>query len=356
MADPIIGIIGAGWVVHNCYVPSFDEVGLKVGAVTDSNIDAGQALANRLNAGTVCSNIDKFLERDVQLVVIATPNIYHAQLSNRVLSTGRNVLCEKPLALSQLEAEQLLTIGGQGRLFLSTPYRFRDDVSALCKLVRDGGLGQVYRVQLIWTRAKGVPRPGSWYTQRQLSGGGVLVDLGSHLLDIGLLLLDWPKLSSVNAWIGHFLGVTREYANSWMSSPVSLEIGMSDVEDQASALFTFAGNRVLELHVSWVGYYGGDRTVIQVEGTQGRAVLKTLFGYSTEPEEKIPSLTVWSKKGMSTHSFSSHRQPATDFGRMLNTIITEQSFAGLKAATGAQAVQVVNLIQRAYEAAGRDTW
>lgn len=350
-ARPAVAILGAGWVSHHCYGPALARAGLRLSAVVDPDLEAARRLVVEAGEGEVASEVEDLLRCPVDLVVIATPNALHAPLSRSALDAGFRVLCEKPLALSRADVEDLLT-DGSGRLAASCPYRFREDVQALAGLARSGDLGEVYRVRLSWDRARGVPRPGSWYTQRQISGGGVLADLGPHLIDLGLLLMGHPRVLEVDAWTGTILSrSSREYASSWMSASSAQSGGVVDVEDQAS-LFLKLARGVAEIHMSWAGHRGYDRTCLEVEGTRGRAVLNTLLGYSTQGSAAPPRLEV-SKEGVITScEFPFERSPAMDFGRMLRACLDGGSgFPGV--ATGEQALAVVDVIERAYAAAGR---
>lgn len=347
-ARPAVAILGAGWVSHHCYRPALAEAGLRLSAVADPDQEAARRLVAEAGEGEVVPGAEDLLRCPADLVVIATPNALHAPLSRSALAAGFKVLCEKPLALSRADVEDLL-VDGSGRLAASCPYRFREDVQALAGLARRGDLGEIYRVRLSWARARGVPRPGSWYTQRRISGGGVLADLGPHLIDLALLLTGHPRVLEVAAWTGKLLSGSEEYASSWMSASPRRG-GPVDVEDQASLLLKIAGG-VAEIHVSWAGHRGCDRTRIEVEGTKGRAVLKTLLGYSTDGPISPPRLEVFRAGGATSRELRFERRPATDFGRMLRACLEGGSvFPGV--ATGEQALAVVDVLERAYADAG----
>jgi len=347
-ARPSVAIAGAGWVSHHCYRPALAENGLRLSAVADPDLEAARRLVAEAGEGEAVSEAGDLLRYPADLMVIATPNALHAPLSRSALAAGFRVLCEKPLALSRADVEDLL-VDGSGRLAVSCPYRFREDIQALAGLARSGDLGEIYRVRLSWDRARGVPQPGSWYTQRRISGGGVLADLGPHLIDLALLFTGHPQVLEVSAWTGTLLSGSDEYASSWMSSS-SRRGDVVDVEDQASLLLKLASG-VAEIHVSWAGHRGCDSTRLELEGTRGRAVLKTLLGYSTEGPVSPPRLDVFRAGGATSRELPFERRPATDFGRMLRACLDGGSvFPGV--ATGEQALAVVDVLERAYADAG----
>ncbi|HEX7243275.1 MAG TPA: Gfo/Idh/MocA family oxidoreductase, partial [Longimicrobiaceae bacterium] len=213
MSGRSAAIVGAGWVSRHCYVPAFQVAGISLRAVADTDLEAARSLAE-LAGGNVCRTLEEMLPGKPDLVVIATPNRLHPAHARQGLLGGGSVLCEKPLALTAREAADLVELGGE-RLFASTPYRFRDDVATLLDAVRGGAVGEVFRVSLSWTRARGIPRPGSWYTRAETSGGGVLADLGPHLLDLGLLLVGDRDVHGVHAWTAGRC-VHGERAAGWM--------------------------------------------------------------------------------------------------------------------------------------------
>jgi oxidoreductase len=325
------------------------KAGLKLAAVMDVNMTAAQQLAGHLGQGCACRNLGELLATDCDLVIVAVPTHMHAALSRQALLAGHRVLCEKPLARSAQEAAMLVGYE-RGCLHVSTPYRFRDDVRALLDTVLEGHLGTILHVSLSWTRARGIPRPGSWYTSRQLAGGGVLADLGSHLLDLGLLLLGPCRLVAVEASTQRrFLG-SRDHAISWMQAAAEDSDHALDVEDQAYASFSFDSGRTLELEASWAGDRPYDSTVVLVQGSLGEARLNGLFGYSTLTSPRPPCLTVRTARETEQH-FPAARDPGVDFGRMLRGLLSSSVSQAHQPASGDHAHRVTQLIDRAYKAA-----
>jgi predicted dehydrogenase len=344
---PSVALVGAGWVVQKCYLPALATLDLPVAAVADIDLAAAERLVARLGAGAVCGDLDELLGLGVDLVVIATPNCTHAALSRQALATGCSVLCEKPLALNKAEVTDLLDHGAS-RLHVSSPFRFRTDVQALLDVAKSGTLGHVYRTRVSWVRARGIPRPGSWYTNRRQSGGGVLTDLGPHMLDLALLLLGEKDVTEVSAWTGETLSASYAHASPWMPAPAG---GggeqVIDVEDQASVQVTFDDRSLLEVHLSWAGFRGHDRTCFELEGTRGRAVLETLLGYSTMAPPTPPRLRLWAAGGAESREFELRRDPGLDFGHMLRALVNP-SAGGLATTSGRDSLRIVDIIERAY--------
>lgn len=340
-----VAILGAGWVVRHCYLPALAAVGARLAAIHDPEPGLAGALVEAAGSGRVAGGVDDLLASEADLVVVATPNHTHAPLSRRALEAGHRVICEKPLALDRAAVEELLP-AGRGRLFVSCPFRFRPDVGALLDVFASGELGEVYRLRLSWTRAQGVPRPGSWYTDRARAGGGVLVDLGSHLLDLALRMAP-QEVAGVTAWTSYVHAGSVRHAVPWMAGRADDDGGRADVEDQAAALLLLEGGRAIELQVSWAGYRSYDRTRIEIEGSDGRAVLDTLFGYSTLAPPHPPRLTVISRHGREVREIPFQRRPAADFGAMLCALGSEEQ-PGVCDLD--HALRVVDAVERVYDA------
>ena len=343
-----MALLGAGWVAGTCYAPALSEAGLRLAAVADLDRQLAQSLVARLGQGRVAADPAELLTIPSDLVVVATPNGTHAGLSRQALSAGLRVLCEKPLASRRRDVEPLVE-PGRGRLFVSCPFRFRPDVRALLALCAGGEIGKLHRLRLSWTRARGIPRPGSWYTNRRLALGGVLIDLGSHLLDLALLLLKTP-VARVSAWTKRLHSASREHAISWMEGRPGDGSGLIDVEDQAVALLEFEGGGILELHVSWAGYQPCDRTCIEVEGSAGTAVLETLFGYSAAGPPEPPKLRLETGRDSSVREFAFERSPAADFGAMLRAVLDSED-GSPAVADVTHTLRVVDAVERIYGAA-----
>lgn len=189
-------------------------------------------------------NALEMLEREkLDVVSVATPNNLHKPLAIAALEAGAHVLCEKPMATNAVEARAMLACSkrtGQ-RLMINFSFRFNEQAYAMKRLVDAGTLGEVYFGRSVWHRRRGVPGFGGWFGQKSLSGGGPLIDLGVHRLDLALWLMGFPSPT----WV---LGST--YAP--IASAQARDEGKAfDVEDLAVALIRFSNGATLEIEASW---------------------------------------------------------------------------------------------------------
>lgn len=187
-------------------------------------------------------------------VSVCLPNYLHAPVSISALKKGLHVLCEKPMTINaelgcaMRDAEQ----SSGARLMISQNQRFLQDVQILKRLYDEGAFGEVYHVRIGWRRPLGgLPSPLSyrpngmaynrnWFNEKE-KGGGVLRDLGSHLLDLTMYILDFPKLKSITAQ------TTRKFVPN-VPEPERYEFSS---EDFASAYMKFEGGIGVQLEVSF---------------------------------------------------------------------------------------------------------
>jgi predicted dehydrogenase len=193
-----IGIIGFGYMGHFHYEKAghFDNV--KVVAVLDNNSEKLEE-AKQLSMNTYDS-IDEFLKEDMDLVIIATPNQWHAKFAIAAMKSGKNVLCEKPATMSVKEIEDVIVVSKEtGKFFtVHQQRRFDEDYRALCDVIRSGKIGNVTTVESKVLGERGVCF--GWRGDPE-AGGGMLYDWGVHLIDQMLQLYPDEKVISVYARI-----------------------------------------------------------------------------------------------------------------------------------------------------------
>lgn len=196
------------------------------------------------------------------IVSIATPNAFHAPLAIQALEAGAHVLCEKPMAMNAEEGRAMLAASKKAgkRLMINFSYRFSPATHFLKQQVDTGILGSVYAGRTVWHRRRGMPGFGGWFGQKKLAGGGPLIDLGVHRLDLALWLMGHPRPQ----WV---------LANTF--SPIATrkakEQGKAyDVEDSAFAMIRFEDGAMLEVEASWAVNQGPNEFMeTRLYGTEG---------------------------------------------------------------------------------------
>lgn len=285
MSKVKIAIIGAGWVTQNCYLPHLGpDSPLEVVRIYDPDFEQARQVADALGLSHPASSLAECLDASIQSVIICSPNDTHLALLIRCLETEKFVLCEKPVLLDAkgMEAVQALPIAPR-RLMGSATTRLRRDVELLLSWVRSGRVGEVRRITLGWWRQWGVPISKPWRISPLSCPTGVLEDLGPHLLDVAAVQL--PAATTLR------LEKTRSKlecrhgndgrAASWYRQNGNASAVRYEIPDYARATLNFENGPELELEVCWAGDNEGDASQLTVEGTEGTAGLKGLFGFST---------------------------------------------------------------------------
>jgi predicted dehydrogenase len=199
------------------------------------------------------------------VVGVALPNFLHAPVTIDALKAGAHVLCEKPMAMNVGQARKMIAAAKQARrtLGINLSYRFTPQARALKDLAGGGALGKVYHAYTSWLRRDGFPGFGGWFGQQELSGGGPLIDLGVHRLDMAMWLMGGPTPVTVSGTAHYDIGVPR----------AKREKKVFDVEDLACGFIRFANGASLVFEISWGGHQADpEEMCTTVMGTEGTVV------------------------------------------------------------------------------------
>ena len=269
-----IGIIGAG-MIGNVHAEAAQRVGTKITCVFDSNEEKRSAFAEKFSCEAEAT-IESILSRDdIDGVVIAVPNFQHAPLAIQALNAGKHVLLEKPMALSIAECDAILAARDLSGKVLQLGFVCRYSPTAMKAktLIDDGAIGDIVSIQATLLRQRGIPGLGGWFTTKKLSGGGCLIDIGVHLLD---LVMHMTSMTEPKRVIGRcsqaFTMANYAYDEMW-SDPV--ENGTFDVEDRIRASITFETGMVFDLNVSWATHIP-EQTIadgLVIEGKHGALIV-----------------------------------------------------------------------------------
>lgn len=238
-----IGVIGLGMGRH--HVTGYQShPAAQVVAITDLDEVRLKEIGDKNNVPNRYKTAEEMMANEkLDVVSVATPNKFHAPLAIMALDAGCHVLCEKPMAMNAQEAQQMLDAADKSgkRLMINFSYRFNEQSQALKAQVDTGILGDVYFARTIWHRRRGLPGFGGWFGQKALSGGGPLIDLGVHRLDLALWLMGYPK----PVWV---MGSTYNP----IATALAQERGaLYNVEDLAVGMIKFANGATLEVEASW---------------------------------------------------------------------------------------------------------
>ena len=264
MSKPRIGFLGTGWIGRHRMAAMVDTGAIEAVAVADPSAGMVAEAVKLAPAAQVVPDLDALLALGLDGVVIATPSALHAAQSIAALDAGVAVFCQKPLGRDAAEAARVVAAARRADRLLSVDfsYRYTAGMQAIAPLVRDGALGQVFAVDLTFHNAYGPDKP--WFYDRAQSGGGCVMDLGVHLVDLALWALGFPAIDGA-------------VAAQLLSGGAPLAGGA--VEDYAAAQFRLASGTVVRLTCSW-RLQAGREAVIEAAfyGTTGGAALRNVNG------------------------------------------------------------------------------
>jgi predicted dehydrogenase len=262
---PRIGFLGVGWIGRHRMQAILETGAVEAAAVADSSPEMAAEAAKLAPDALVAGSLDELLGAGVDGVVIATPSALHAEQSIQALERGVAVFCQKPLGRTAAEVEAVVAAARKADRLLGVDlsYRFTEGMRRIRDLIAAGELGRVYAVDLVFHNAYGPDKP--WFYDPALSGGGCVMDLGVHLVDLTLWTLGFPKLEAVSA--------------NLLARGVPLAGRADTVEDYAAATLTLEGGAAVTLACSWRLPAGCDAVIgASFYGTDGGAALKNLGG------------------------------------------------------------------------------
>ncbi len=247
-----VAIIGCGFIGNGKHLPSLvRQEGVEVVAFCDLVIERAQASAKQFGTADalVCTDYQDVLKRtDIDMVHVCTPNSTHAEISIAAMKAGKHVMCEKPMAKTAAEAKAMLDTSRETGRLLTIGYqnRFREDSLFLKSLCDEGQLGEIYFAKAFATRRRGVPTWGV-FMDKEKQGGGPLIDLATHALDLTLWMMDNYEPDVVLGSTFDKLAKIGSPANSggpW--DPTKYE-----VEDAAFGLVRFKNGATVMIESSW---------------------------------------------------------------------------------------------------------
>ena len=265
-----LGFLGVGWIglsrMRAVVQAGAAEVACIADAAPDSVARAAQAALTPMQPlPRTVGSLEELLEEDLDGLVIATPSGQHAGQAITSLTRGLAVFCQKPLATSAAEAGRVVAAARSLDRLIDVDFCYRTvaGVPELARLARSGELGEVFAVDLVFHNAYGPDK--SWFYDRRQSGGGCVMDLGIHLVDLLLWALDFPEVVEVRS---HLYAEGKRLAEP-----------QAALEDYATAELRLASGTVARLACSWRLPAGRDAVIeAAFYGTRGAAILRNVNG------------------------------------------------------------------------------
>jgi Predicted dehydrogenases and related proteins len=260
-----LGFLGVGWIGRNRMKAILDAGVAEIAAIVDSSAQMLSEARDWAPEAQVAATLDDLIAMDLDGIVIATPSALHAEQSIRALKESIAVFCQKPLGRTQTEVRSVVDAARRADQLLGVDlsYRFTEGMRRIHDLVRSGELGRIYAIDLVFHNAYGPDK--AWFYDPALAGGGCVMDLGVHLVDLALWNLDYPVVSNVSSRL--FAG------GEPLLDPAA------KVEDYAAATLELETGAIVQLACSWKLQAGCDAMISATfYGTQGGASLRNLNG------------------------------------------------------------------------------
>lgn len=289
-----VGIIGCGGIANGKHLPGLSKVKeAEIVAFCDLDIDKAEKAAKEYgveNAKVYKDYKELLKDKEIEVIHVCTPNRSHSFITIDALEAGKHVMCEKPMAKTAEEARKMLEAAKKTGKKLTIGYqnRFRLDSDYLHRVCESGDLGEIYFAKAHAIRRRAVPTWGVFLNEYE-QGGGPLIDIGTHALDLTLWMMNNHKPKYVVGNVYHKLGNKENAANAW--GPWNPE--KFTVEDSAFGFITMENGATIVLESSWaLNSLEVDEAKTTLCGTEGGADMKdglTLNGekYSRLYEKKI---------------------------------------------------------------------
>ena len=339
-----VGIIGCGGI-SNSHMSGYLQLKDRVEVVACCDIDEPKAkeYAARYGIKNYYNNCYAMLKAEqLDLVSVTTWNSAHAECTIAALNAGCSVICEKPMAMSAAEAEAMKeTADRNGKLLmLGFVRRHGNDAYAARELVKNGELGEIYYAQAKYLRRCGFP--GGWFGDKSRSGGGPLIDLGVHVIDLVRYIMGCPKPVSVFGATFDKLGSRPGIRTTeWVSETV-VEQPIFNVEDLAVAMIRFDNGAVLNLEASFNLNLPDNEDGIRLFGSKAGISLASPFALYTEYNGQLADIAL---KGQNNFDF--HR----DFDREIKNFVDAAEGKAECLAPAEDGVELMRILDAVYESA-----
>jgi predicted dehydrogenase len=262
---PRVGFLGLGWIGLNRMKAILEADTVEIVGVVDPAPDTAKQALELAPGSRQLSSLEELLALGLDGVVLATPSALHAAQSLAALRAGVAVFCQKPLGRTAEEVRDVVSAARQANRLLGVDlsYRRTEGMQRVRDLIRTGSLGRIHAVDLVFHNAYGPDKP--WFYDRRLSGGGCVIDLGIHLVDLAMWVLDFPKVRRVSSYL--------------LAEGAALAADDSRVEDYGAAMLELDSGAVVRLACSWRLHAGRDAVIAaEFYGSRGGAAFRNVHG------------------------------------------------------------------------------
>ena len=272
-----IGVVGCGGIARVAHLPAYSHMdNAEIVAFCDIIPERAEYLRDNFfpNAKVYTDFHQLIADPAVESVDICTPNYLHSVIAVAALEAGKHVFSEKPDAINVEEAlkmQKAAETSGK-TLMVMRNNRFEGCSQYLKKYIEEGKMGDIYCGRCGWIRTRGIPGKGGWFTTKAQSGGGPLIDLGVHMIDLAIWLMGNPKPVAVSgATFNKFTEDTSKDESEHAQFGDKVEGGTFDVEDLAMGFIKFDNGACLQIEFSWASNIEAEKTFVELRGDKAGA-------------------------------------------------------------------------------------
>ena len=347
MSKVRIGIIGCG-AIGSVHADAFAKVAdAEVVALCDVIPDKLQAKAERHHVGKTYDDYHKLLaDPEIDAVSVCMPNHMHAPIAIDAFKAGKHVFLEKPMSLNAELGKSILAARDAAgkKLQMGMVWRQTPEATVVKEAVDKGRLGEIYQMRVKMIRRRGIPGLGGWFTTKAMSGGGGLIDLAVHFLDLAMWISSNWEPTRVSAKTYSKFGTPirdYHYVSMWAGPPKY--DGVFDVDDYAAGLVRFGGKATLSFEVAWA-CNAEPESYIELLGTKGGVKVGTKDGtvLRTEMDGRLADVELFYDKTPDRFVAEMEKFVAAVQGR------------GEVAATGEEGVVTMKLLDAIYQSSELD--
>ncbi len=348
-----VGIIGAGGMLQY-HAAGFQKAGAKIIAIADRHTAAAQKAAEKYQVAHVFESVEAMLAGcpELDAVSIIVPNKLHAPLAIQCLKAGKHVFCEKPPALSAREVNEIIAAAQSSgkKVMFNFNNRARPESATMMKLINEGSVGRVNSAQAKWIRRTGIPGFGGWFTTKELSGGGPLIDL-LHMVDLAMYFMGYPEPAHVLGQTFNDFIQDKSFKGPWGIADVVG--GVTDVENAAHGFITFKSGQVLTLQVSWAEMVKREEVSVVFQGTKAGGKVERLFGSDGLDDTAIDTCELYVQENGKSVNRIIKTPECLDMGRSDSAANFIQAIEGKAAPlnTPEQALRLMQVIDAIYASA-----
>ncbi|MBO9610270.1 MAG: Gfo/Idh/MocA family oxidoreductase [Paenibacillaceae bacterium] len=340
-----VGIAGAGNIFRVVHGPAWgSHPQVEIAAMCDERQETGEASAREYGVTRIYTDYLAMLDRErLDIVVICTPNGFHSSMAVAALERGIHVFSEKPDAINPIEAQKMADAAKQSGkiLMVMRNNRFTQEAQFLKAYIEAGRMGEIYTGRTGWIRRRGIPGRGGWFTTKALSGGGPLIDLGVHMLDLAMWLMGNPQPVAVSGAVYTKFADTTLSDSAHSAFGAAQEDGTFDVEDLASGFIRFDNGASLQLECSWASNIMEEMKFLELRGTASGCQLKgETLQLATEIGQVLCDLTPrFGRNKTAPHTLNIHHFVECVLGRAEPIMQPEQG------------VEIIRTLSALYESA-----